>query len=186
MPQALAAMGMKLISRPVLRRLGHRTVLLGNTVLLGCMMMAFALVEPGVPVTVILLLSFAQGFFASLQFTAMNSLVYADIDDRDASQAGSIASTAQQLSLSFGVAMGSLTAAWFLGDVDQSVVGQVIPALHQAFFLLGGMTILSAATFVGLRSYDGNNISNREPKPPPRGQLRPDSRAEIGAEPPAA
>src|SRR5207253_1335746 len=117
-PQALAAMGMKLISRGVMKRLGHRTVLIGNTVLLGLTMMCFTQINPGALFGVILALGFAQGFFASLQFTAMNSLVYADIDDRDASKAGSIASTAQQLSLSFGVAIGSLTAAWFLGHVD--------------------------------------------------------------------
>jgi MFS family permease len=127
----------------------------------------------------ILGLSLAQGFFASLQFTAMNSLVYADIDDRDASKAGSIASTAQQLSLSFGVAIGSLTAAWFLGDVDQTLPAQTIPALHQAFFALGAITIVSSLTFAGLHATDGNNISNRSPLPPTRGQLRADSRAEL-------
>lgn len=182
MPQALAAMTMKLISRPVLKRLGHRTVLLGNTVFMGLTMMGFTLINRETPYAEILLLSFAQGFFASLQFTAMNSLVYSDIEDRDASRAGSIASTAQQLSLSFGVAVGSLTAGWFLGHVDQTDAEQTIPALHNAFFALGSITIISGLTFLGLHPHDGNNISNRKPLPPPRGQLRAESRAEIGAE----
>jgi EmrB/QacA subfamily drug resistance transporter len=181
-PQALAAMGMKLISRGVMKRLGHRTVLIGNTVLLGLTMMCFTQINPGALFGVILALGFAQGFFASLQFTAMNSLVYADIDDRDASKAGSIASTAQQLSLSFGVAIGSLTAAWFLGHVDQTIPGETIPALHKAFLTLGAITIVSALTFLGLHPHDGNNISHRSPMPPPRGQLRAESRAEIGSE----
>jgi EmrB/QacA subfamily drug resistance transporter len=83
MPQALAAMGMKLISLHVLKRLGHRTTLLANTLFLGGTMMAFTQVDRGTPLLVILVLSFVQGFFSSLQFTAMNSLVFADIDDRD-------------------------------------------------------------------------------------------------------
>jgi MFS family permease len=186
MPQALAAMGMKLISRPVLKWFGHRNILLGNTVLLGLTMMCFTQIERDSPVPLILALSFAQGFFASLQFTAMNSLVYADVDDRDASKAGSIASTAQQLSLSFGVAIGSLAAAWFLGHVDQTNAAQTIPALHKAFFSLGAITIVSSLTFVGLHAHDGNNISLRQPIPPPRGQLRADSRAELGPEVDAA
>jgi EmrB/QacA subfamily drug resistance transporter len=181
-PQALAAMGMKIISRPLLKRFGHRVVLLSNTIFLGCTMMAFTQIDRGAPLAVILALSFTQGFFASLQFTSMNSLVYADIDDRDASKAGSIASTAQQLSLSFGVAVGSLVAAWFLGHVDQTNAAQTIPALHKAFFTLGLITIVSSPTFLGLKSYDGNNISNRQPLPPPRGQVRAESRAAIGAE----
>lgn len=182
MPQALAAMGMKIISRPMLKRFGHRTVLLGNTVLLGLTMMLFTQIERGTPIGAILALSFAQGFFASLQFTAMNSLVYADIDDAEASKAGSIASTAQQLSLSFGVALGSLVTAWFLGHVDQTDAAQTIPALHKAFFTLGLITIVSSVTFAGLRAYDGNNISNRLPLPPRRGQMRAESRAAIGAQ----
>ena len=114
-PTALAAMGMKIISRPLLKRFGHRTILLSNTVLLGLTLMVFTQIDRSVPLIAILTLSFAQGFFASLQFTAMNSLVYADVDDEEASKASSISATAQQLSLSFGVAIGSLVAAWFLG-----------------------------------------------------------------------
>ncbi len=179
MPQAIAAMGMKIVSRPVLQRFGHRTVLLGNTVLFGAMMMMFSLVHRGTPAWCILVLSFAQGFFGSLQFTAMNSLVYADIPDRDASKASSISSTAQQLSLSFGVASGSLIAAWFLGNVDQADYTQTIPALHKAFLALGGVTIVSGFTFLGLQPNDGNNISNRQPIPPPRYQVRADARAQL-------
>jgi MFS family permease len=179
MPQALAAMGMKVVSRPVLRQFGHRTILLGNTVLLGLTMMAFTFVHRGTPAGAILLLSLAQGFFGSLQFTAMNSLVYADIDDHDASKAGSISSTAQQLSLSFGVASGSLVAGWFLGQLDQTDFAQTIPALHKAFLALGGVTIVSGLTFLGLDPNDGNNISNRLPLPPPRHQVRADSRAAL-------
>jgi EmrB/QacA subfamily drug resistance transporter len=179
MPQAAAAMGMKIISRPILARFGHRTILIANTVLLGLTMTLFTQIGRGAPIWHILLLSFAQGFFASLQFTSMNSLVYADVSDRDASKASSISSTGQQLSLSFGVAVGSLLAAWFLGNVDQTNWHETIPALHKAFAAMGVITIVSSLTFWGLDSNDGNNVSNRTPKPPPRNQVRADGRAYI-------
>jgi EmrB/QacA subfamily drug resistance transporter len=166
MPQALAAMGMKLVSRPVLARFGHRNILLANTLLLGITMTSFRFISPGTPVWGILLLSLAQGFFASLQFTSMNSLVYADVTDRDASKAGSISSTAQQLSLSFGVAFGSLVAALFLGHVDQLDPVQTVPALHKAFLTMGSLTVVSAFTFWRLKNDDGDNISNRRHAPP--------------------
>jgi len=150
-------------------------------VLLGVTMMIFTQIDRSVPLAAILVLSFAQGFFASLQFTAMNSLVYADVDDAEASKASSISATAQQLSLSFGVALGSLVAAWFLGHADHADVARTIPALHKAFFTLGAITIISAVTFIGLGKHDGNNISHRLPLPPRRHQLRAESRAEIGA-----
>ena len=161
MPQALAAMGMKVIGRQVLARFGHRCVLIANTVLLGLAICLFSLVSQETPFWCILLLSFALGFFASLQFTSMNTLVYADVEDQEASQAGSIASTAQQMSLSFGVAFGALLAAWYLGQVDQKMAAQTIPALHKAFITMGLLTILSSLVFRTLRSGDGNNVSNR-------------------------
>lgn len=161
MPQAIAAMGMKVIGRKLLTRFGHRSVLIANTALLGLAIGSFALVDHGTPIWCILLLSFSLGFLASLQFTSMNTLVYADVDDRDASQTGSIASTAQQMSLSFGVAFGALLAAWYLGAADQSIAAQTIPALHKAFVTMGALTIVSSLTFWKLRSIDGNNVSNR-------------------------
>lgn len=182
MPQALAAMGMKVISRSVMKRFGHRRILLSNTILMGLTMMMFTQIGIGTSVPTLLALAFAQGFFASLQFTAVNSLVYADIDDSDASKVGSIASTSQQLSLSFGVASGSLTAGWFLGNLDQTIAAETIPALHKAFFVLGATTMLSGFAFLGLHPNDGNNISNRQPLPEPRFQIRADSRAVLSRE----
>jgi Na+/melibiose symporter-like transporter len=160
MPQALAALGLKIMSRPLLARFGFRKVLIVNTVLLGVTMLGFHYVEAGTPIWCILLLSFAQGCFSSLQFTSMNTLTYADVVDGAASKASSIASTAQQMSLSFGVAFGALLAAWFLGHVDQTLVANTIPALHRAFIVLGTVTLVSSATFWSLRATDGDNVSN--------------------------
>src|SRR5262245_51629762 len=104
MPQAASAVGMKLLSKALLERFGHRGVLRVNTILMGGLIMSFALIGSGTPVWAIVLLSFAQGIASSTQFTSMNTLVYADVSDAEASRASSIASTAQQLALSFGVA----------------------------------------------------------------------------------
>jgi MFS family permease len=166
-PLALAAIGMKVVSRKVLAYFGHRSVLISNTVLLGVTMSLFSQVGPGTPLAVIILLSFTQGFFSSLQFTSMNTLIFADVDDRDASKASSISSTAQQMSLSFGVAFASAIAAWFLGNVDQTNPAEAIPALHKAFLTMGGLTIVSSATFWLLRPDDGANVSHHRVDPSP-------------------
>jgi EmrB/QacA subfamily drug resistance transporter len=163
MPQALAAISMKLLSKVILARFGHRTVLAANTVLLGINIMIFALIGPGTPVWCILILSFTQGFFASLQFTSMNSLVYADVSDRNASKASSIASTAQQMSLSFGIACASLVAAWFLRDVSHANTPAFIHGLHLTLVTLGVLTIISSLTFRALKRSDGANISKHTP-----------------------
>jgi len=157
---------MKVLSQPLLARFGHRNALRVNTVLMGALIMTFALTGPGTPVWAILLLSFSQGLASSTQFTSMNSLVYADVSNDEASKASSIASTAQQLALSFGVALGSVTAQWFLRDVPQTDHPALITALHEAFLVLGTLTVLSAATFSALHAGDGSNVSRHQRRRP--------------------
>jgi EmrB/QacA subfamily drug resistance transporter len=165
MPQAAAAITMKMMSKSILARFGHRQVLILHTVFFGATIMVFSFIGPGTPVWVILLLSFAQGFFSALQFTSMNTLVYADISDRDASMANSIASTAQMMALSFGVAFASLTAAWFIGRTPQTDTVNFVRALHHSYLALGTVTVLSSLMFWRLQPNDGNNVSNRVTTP---------------------
>jgi EmrB/QacA subfamily drug resistance transporter len=160
-PTALAAMGMKVMAPRLLRRFGYRRVLTVNTVMIGVTICLFALIREGTPLALIVALSFLTGFFNSLQFSSMNSLAYADIDDRNSSMANTIASSLQQLSMSFGLAFGSLLAAWYLGDLPQTDRIAVTHALHAAFITLGVVTTLSSATFWSLRAYDGQSISGQ-------------------------
>lgn len=166
MPQALGAIGLKLVSRTVLQQFGHRNILRVNTFFMGLGIMTFSLVGPATPIVLILLLSLFQGVVSSLQFTSMNSLVYADVSDTDASKASSIASTAQQLALSFGVAFGSVVAGLFLTDIPQGAHAAFVGGLHHTFLTLGALTLLAGLSFTALRPDDGNNISNRRHRTP--------------------
>ena len=166
MPAALAAMGMKLISSRLLARFGYRQVLIVNTVCMGVTIGLFTLVDTGTPLTLIVALGLMQGFFNSLQFSSMNSLVYADVGQNDSSMASTISSSFQQLSMSFGLATGSLVTAWFLGDVPQTNRVMVTSALHSAFVALSVLTILSSLAFWGLRREDGESISKGKKAPP--------------------
>ena len=100
----------------LLRRFGYRRVLLSNTVCIGALIASFALVGPGTSPAVIVAQAFCFGFFSSFQYTSMNTLVYADVSADDTSMASTIASTSQQMSMSFGVAAASLAAAFFIPD----------------------------------------------------------------------
>jgi EmrB/QacA subfamily drug resistance transporter len=169
MPTALAAMGMKLVSTRLLGKFGYRQVLIVNTVFIGITIGLFATVTPGTPLALIVTFGLMQGFFNSLQFSSMNSLAYADIAANDSSMASTISSSFQQLSMSFGLATGSLITGWFLGDVPQTNRLMVTSALHSAFIALSVVTILSSLTFWGLRRDDGESISKgRKVAPPER------------------
>ena len=159
MPIAAAAMGMKFLSAWILRRYGFRQILIVNTVMLGLTICIFSLVTPNTPLAMIVFLGLAHGFFNSLQFSSMNAMAYADIEPAESSMATSIASTCQQLSLSFGLACGSIIAAWYLGNVPQTEQMAVTNALHRTFLTVGGLTILSSLSFWTLRPDDGDNVS---------------------------
>jgi len=159
MPSAAAAMGMKILSSKILRRWGFRTVLIFNTILVGTTICVFSTVTPATPLALIVLIALAQGLFNSLQFSAVNGMAYADIAPTDSSMATSIASTMQQLSLSFGLAAGSLLAGWYLGSVSQSDAAAVTRALHLTFLTVGALTMLSSLAFWTLRPGDGDNVS---------------------------
>jgi MFS family permease len=159
MPAALAAMGMKLGAARLLARHGYRRILIANTVLIGATVSLFSLVSVNTPLWLIVVLSLAQGFFNSLQFTSMNSMAYADIESRDSSMASTIGSSLQQLSMSFGLACGTLVTAWYLGAVAQTDRLAVTGALHHAFITLGAITVLSSWSFWALRPDDGHAVS---------------------------
>ncbi len=159
MPQAVAAMSLKLVMPRILASLGYRAVLVSNTVIIGVMIMAFATIGPGSPVALIVAQLFAFGFCTSLQYTSMNTLVYADVAAHDASAASSIASTVQQMAISFGVASASLVTAFFIPEHYRSHAPDFISGIHRAFLVLGAMTVVSTLIFRELRAGDGATVS---------------------------
>jgi glycine/D-amino acid oxidase-like deaminating enzyme len=92
----------------------------------------------------------------------MNTLVYADISDEQTSNASSIASTMQQMSISFGVACAGLATAFFIPSRAHSNPTQLIHGIHEAFVALGGFTVLSTIIFHKLKRGDGNNVSQQK------------------------
>jgi MFS family permease len=159
MPAAAAAMGMKLICTYFLRRFGYRHVLIVNTVLIACAIAAYALVDAGTPVAVIVGMGLTLGFLNSLQYSSMNSMAYADIGEADTAQASTLASTMQQMSFSFGLACASLVTGFYLADLPQTDQVAVTSALHHAFLSLAALTLLSSLSFWTLHANDGESIS---------------------------
>jgi EmrB/QacA subfamily drug resistance transporter len=114
MPTAAGAITMKFATRKVLGVLGFKRVLIINTLMIAVAIGLFSRVAPETPTGMIVLLALCLGFFNSMQFSSMNTLAYADVEGPETSMASTLASAMQQLSMSFGLATGSLVAAWFL------------------------------------------------------------------------
>jgi len=159
MPQAVAAVGLKMLTRSILRRFGYRRVLISNTVMLGLLISLFATFSTNTAVWLIVMPIFIYGFFTSLQYTSLNTLVYADVTEEQTSGASTITSTVQQMSISFGIATASLLTAFFIPDRFHSTAPQMIHGIHVAFLILGGFTVLSSLIFHELKKNDGDTLS---------------------------
>lgn len=158
-PQSLAALAFKMTMPPILSRFGYRRVLLVNTVAIGGSIGLFGLIGPGSSLWAILGLSVCFGYCSSLQYTSMNTLVYADVRASKVGMASTILSSVQQLAISFGVAGASLLTAVFIPDRFHASVDELLHGLHLAFALLGFLTVLSALVFRELKEKDGDSMS---------------------------
>src|SRR5262245_2751562 len=104
---ALGSMFMKAAVASVLRRFGYRNVLLYNALISSAFLAACASFVQGMPFAGMIAILLSGGFFRSLQFTAINTIAYAEIEPAKMSRATAMVAAAQQLSLSTGVAVGA-------------------------------------------------------------------------------
>ncbi len=105
---AAGAIGMKVAASTLLKRFGFRTILMINAIISACFLAACATFTQTTPAMAMFLLLVVGGFFRSLQFTSVNTIAYADVEQSRVSRATALASVGQQLSISSGVALGAL------------------------------------------------------------------------------
>ncbi len=156
---AAGAMLMKTTAAPILRNLGFRQVLVWNTLLCSAFLCANALFRPSTPHLVIIAVLLAGGFFRSLQFTSLNALAFADVDNRAMSRATSFSAVAQQLSLSVGVSVGAAGLEFARGMHGGG--GLVVSDFAPAFLIVAAVSALSVIVFWRLEPEAGAIVSGR-------------------------
>src|SRR5512133_716658 len=104
----VGAMGMKTVIPIILRQYGFRRVLVLNALVSAVLVATCATFTPGVSFAGIVAVLIVGGFFRSLEFTSINTIAYADVDNRRMSRATALVSVAQQVSISVGLAIGAL------------------------------------------------------------------------------
>jgi MFS family permease len=157
---------MKPMTTPILRRFSFRATLLVNGCLNAGIIFACALLTPATPVPAIVALLFASGLTRSMQFTALNTLAFADVPEGWMSGANTVFNMVQQLFMAMGVALGAvaLRIAGLLGPGADSA-GGAIPLGHfrTAFVIIGAISLLGALDVLGLDPAAGNNVRLRKP-----------------------
>ena len=157
------AMTMKASAPRILHALGFRQALIGNAAICGLFMAGYGLFRPSTPSLVILATLLAGGFFRSLQVTATNSLVFADVPPALMSRATSFASMAQQLWMTLGVGASAL----LLRLVNLLHGGGALATADFApvFFLDGCLAAAALLVFVHMAPDAGAELSGRRAAP---------------------
>ncbi len=117
-------LSIKPITRPIMRRFGFRSVLLVNGTCAALTLAAMSVLRPSTPVALMVAILFVSGLARSMQFSAINTLSFADVPRPQMTGASTLASTVIQMSMGMGVAFGAIAlriAAWAHGHAAQSV-----------------------------------------------------------------
>ena len=140
---AAGALLMKFVATPIVQHFGFRRVLTINALLTGVFIIACAAFTPTTPVWLMIGILLAGGFFRSLQFTAINTLTYADMSPERMSRASSFSAMAQQLGISLGVGVAAVTLN--LSIAARGAEKVAISDVMIAFVVIG--VLCSASTF---------------------------------------
>jgi EmrB/QacA subfamily drug resistance transporter len=161
---AIGAIAMKTTAQPILRIFGFRRVLVVNALICAGFLALCATFSAATPHLLIMGALLVGGFFRSLEFTALNALAYADVDQEAMSRATSFASVAQQLSLSTGVAIGAAaleTARTLRGGGTLQAVD-----FAPAFLVVAAISAIAVTQFVRLAPNAGAELVGRGKAPP--------------------
>jgi EmrB/QacA subfamily drug resistance transporter len=157
---AVGAMGMKTLAARVIRTFGFRNIMMINAVVSSVFLAASALFTVSTPLLLIMIILVVGGFFRSLQFTAINTVAYAEVEPAQMSRATTLVSVNQQLAISAGVAVGafSVESTMMLRHVSELSAQDFAPA----FIVVSIISAASAYFFWQMPDDAGHEISGRK------------------------
>lgn len=154
---ALGAMLMKATAAPVLRMWGFRATLVWNGVLSMVCVALCAAFRPDWPLWTIYTVLLLSGFFQSLQFSAYNTVAYADIPSERFSSATSFYTTFQQLMLSLGICVAA--AALHVSVTWNGHEHAQLPDFSVAFIVVTFVSLIAAPVCLLLPRNAGAEMS---------------------------
>jgi EmrB/QacA subfamily drug resistance transporter len=157
---ALGAIGMKVAASKILRQWGFRRVLIFNSIISAVFIAAPAVFSPEMSIPLMIAVLFIGGFFRSLEFTCINAISYAEIEQLKMSAATSLQSVLQQFSLSMGVTVGASVLQLTLALRGSSALRA--SDFWPAFLVIGLISFLATLSFARLPEYAGEELAGRK------------------------
>jgi MFS family permease len=156
---------MKIAAIQILRRWGFRTVLVVNAGISAAGVVICAIFTREMPAVMIFSILLIAGFFRSLQYTALNSMAFADIPAPRMSVASSFSSMVQQISNGMGVAFAAMLLNLVLVLRADSASAISLDDIRITFIVMAVVTLASARWFAKLEPEAGNEVSGHRTQP---------------------
>lgn len=153
----LGNLGMKAVTTPMLRRFGFRSVLIVNGVIASLSIMACAALSPQTPQALVVVLMLIAGLSRSMQFTALNTLAFADVASPQRSSAATLSSMLQQMAMLFGVAVAA--ALLNLSQIARGAAALDLVDFRLAFVAIGAIGLVASCRFLALPKAAGAEVS---------------------------
>lgn len=153
---AAAALLMKTTAQPIIKRFGYKRVLIVNTLITSGTLMLWGAFTPGTPLPLMIAALLVGGFFRSLLFTSLNTLIFADLTSAQISRASSLAATIQQLSESVGIAVCAIILS-----VAASIAIADSIAISICFIFLGAANVAALPLYLRMPSTAGDDVRGR-------------------------
>ena len=154
---SLAAVVIRPVTARLLRLLGFRRLLLGNSVAACAMVAAFAWFDAGTPHWVLVAVMMLFGVVRNTQFNTIQLLTYVDVRGTRLSQGTSLGSVVQQLTMGLGVSLSAAMLGWLAGPDGRPSTAE----FQHVFLWVAVLPLLALPGFWGLRAEDGAEVSGR-------------------------
>lgn len=144
-------LAIKPLTTSILKRFGFRRVIIGNGLLNVLTIAACATIAAGMPLWLVCVILFLSGVTRSMQFTALNTVAFADVPQASMAAANTLFSAAFQLAMGLGVALAAI--AWRIGALI------VPPAIAPAAQFRIAFLVVAAVSLIGI--WDSLKLSAR-------------------------
>lgn len=162
----LANLSIKPFTSAILRRFGFRRVLLANTLINAGAIAACAAITAATPVAVTAALLMVAGAARSMQFTALNTLAFAELPPGATGAANTLFNMAFQLAVGLGIALGAIMLRVTNAVAAAGAAHEPDWPFHVAFLVIGALALTSWWDYTRLALDAGAAVSGQARRAP--------------------
>lgn len=156
-------LGIKVLANRIVRMFGFRNTLIGGTVVVALTSIPLLLIGPQTPLWIVVPVLVAIGASRSVQFTALNSLIFAELPGEQISSASALNSMSHQVSSGIGVGLAALALA--LPAIAQGQAGATLTMFD--FRMALGFTVVlvvaAALSYISMSPQTGAHVTGHRP-----------------------